>query len=411
MNNNTQHKLNTGWTTIVVLLFSLVALFCVSGYKGILNMISAGFVCIIIICILACKHLRIKKNKAVACILLFMIFYTITSFVDFHVEDFIVYFPYNLMIFSPVFVFLFLKDNATKLQMKKALIYALFILGGIGAITLVTYILNPSIARMAAAYQEQYSGMIFGGYSFAYGSALLLVYLFANLKNGTIHKYKWLTIVGIAFLFMIIFLTESSLTTFATIAGIIVTVIVDTKDGAANYSIKKFFKILILLGMIFVAYVIVEKNIDGIMAFINRKSDTLFFYRIGEVLRSVFYSDTTGHVEKRSGLIGASWKLFCQSPIIGWGYRYGNVFSLGKQFGIGNHSEFLDILAKHGLIGGIPLLGVYYFGIKEYIKKYSGLLVSLIMLMFFNPFMTFTSFFIIFYVIPMFEYQFNVNNN
>lgn len=399
-----QNQGNNSFYRVIVFLFSLSALCCVSGYRGILNYLAAFFVFMILGLVLFKNKGVIAKDRKTLCIFLFMLFYTITSFVNLDLGNFIVYFIYNILIFSPIIVAGILLRTQDDLIIHRALKNSIIIWCLIGVITLITYIANPSIARLAAAYQEEYAGKVFGGYNYAFGSALLFVYLFSNLLRGVIQKsLRKYVIIFCILLFAVVYLTESSLTTFSTIIGMVVCLFIDGKDGGKN-SLNKFMKIVLFLLLLFIGYKILETNVDTVMNWVNSKSDTLFVYRIGEILRSFFYSDTTGHVEKRSSLIVSSWKFFCESPLVGWGYKYGNVFSLGKQFGIGNHSEIFDILAKYGLVGGIPLFMIYIDGVKPFISKYSGLLVTLLILMTFNPFMTFQSFFILFFVIPMIEY-------
>ena len=71
-----------------------------------------------------------------------------------------------------------------------------------------------------------------GGYQFAFGSAILLVYLLQFITDKTIER-KWhiITIIGCSVLFIEIVMTESTLTTFATIIGIVAWLFFDNKDA------------------------------------------------------------------------------------------------------------------------------------------------------------------------------------
>lgn len=405
MNQDNYVKSDNSYSRMIVFMFAIATFCCVSGYRGVLNYIAAFFVLAILTLSLIQSNGKIRKDTKTLCIIFFMIFYTLTSFINLDLEYFITYFIYNILIFSPVVMCNIIIRTQNDYIVKKTLKYTIAIWVLIGIITLVTSIISPSIARQAAAYQEQFSGRIFGGYNYAFGSALLLVYLFSNILRGNIKGImRGFAITLCALLFVVIYLTESTLTTFASIIGIVVCVFIDGRDILVQNVFGKLIKIVFFVALLFLGYSILKQNVDAVMMWINRRSDTLFFYRIGEILRSFFYSDTTGHVELRSSLITTSWGYFCQSPLLGWGYKYGNVFSLGKEMGIGNHSEIFDTLARYGIIGGLPLFMIYINGVKPFIKNYIGVLSTLLILMLFNPFMTFSSFLILFYVIPLFEY-------
>ena len=140
------------------------------------------------------------------------------------------------------------------------------------------------------------------------------------------------------------------------------------------------------------------------MAWLDGHNEYLMLRRVKSLLQNYFFNFQTRHFSERTGLVKASFELFTESPIFGHGYKYGNVFSAGKAYGIGNHSELLDSLARYGLTGALPLFGIYYFSAKEYMKKHPGILVCFFMLVMFNPFITFASNLVLMLIIPVSEH-------
>ena len=70
---------------------------------------------------------------------------------------------------------------------------------------------------------------------------------------------------------------------------------------------------------------------------------------------------------------------------------------------MGHHSEVLDSFARYGLIGGILWLTPYFMTIKQIIRTNFGCAMTILIMMFFNPFLSFHSNAVMFMFIPLFE--------
>ena len=100
-----------------------------------------------------------------------------------------------------------------------------------------------------------------------------------------------------------------------------------------------------------------------------------------------------------------SLEVFCSSPILGIGYKAGYVFDKMEALGLGNHSEIIDSMAKYGIIGFVLLAGVFVHVISrvqknDYPNESNCWLITLIGMMFFNPFISMQSLMALFLIIP-----------
>ena len=71
----------------------------------------------------------------------------------------------------------------------------------------------------------------------------------------------------------------------------------------------------------------------------------------------------------------------------------------------------LRFRAKYGMVGSIPLFGVFFYSMRDYCRKRISLLFTFGMLVLFNPLSYFQSHLPIFYIIPLFEYLLNQRDN
>ena len=390
-------------TNIVLLLFTIVCFLQLSGLKGIANYISAGLMAVIGLFALYMTEWKIHIETAL--VFLFIVFYVLTSIPQINITYCITYsINYFLMLspamMLPVFNQMIEKDVGVSERRILKVLFAVWFL--MVVISIVFYLQNPSAARVLAADGDAYAGTLIGGYPLSYGSGLLCVALFGfNLKYEHKKKMKSLLWCCSIILFALVYLTESTLTTFATIVGIIVVLITNTKSSGKNKTIYYMILIGVIVMGAMIVYSTIEKNITVIISWLNSKNDVLIYRRIREILNSVFLDVQSRHYSERTGLVSESLKLFAESPVIGHGYKYGNVFSAGKAYGIGNHSEFFDCLAKFGIMGSLPLFSLYFGSLRNIAKYNLGVIASFTMMVLFNPFITFASSLTIFVIIPL----------
>lgn len=391
-------KVNT-----VLLLFTVVCFLQLSGLKGVANYISAGIMCLI--AVLSLKMSNGKVHIETVCIIIFLIFYVLTSILYGSISYCLTYSINYFLMLSPAMMFpVFAKmindsETLSGKDVLRPILVSWFIMT---IISIAFYIQNPSAARVLAANGDAYSGTLIGGYPLAYGSGLLCVAFFGyGLKEGHDKNKRLLILLSCAILFALVYLTESTLTTFATIVGVAVALITNTRSRGKRKALHYVAVVGLLCVLALYIYVKSKNNIPNIVAWLNSKSDVLLYRRVRELFNSFFLNEKSRHYSERTGLVSESLKLFVESPLIGHGYKYGNIFSQGKAYGIGNHSEFFDCLAKFGLIGSMPLFSLYFNSLRKSVKYNYGLLASFIMMISFNPFITFASSVAVFLIVPL----------
>ena len=396
---------------MIVWAFVPVCILMLSGLKGMANYISAIIVfAVFAVCFaetLRMKDIGYSANvyKSTLCFVLFMVFYVLSSLPELDAEYCLKYTMDFCISFAPLVVCHKAVRDCSKKQLRVFLwaIMALWVIMCI--ISIRFYIVNPQAARTEASDGDAFSGEVFGGYMLSYGSALLCNYLFMTLlyrKPGVIKGI--LTAAVCVMLAVLVYMTQSMLTFVAMLAGLAATVFFDTNRSINHRYLKLLISAIVLAGGVLLMQHVIQNNISAIMAWLDGHNEYLMLRRVKSLLQNYFFNFQTRHFSERTGLVKASFELFTESPIFGHGYKYGNVFSAGKAYGIGNHSELLDSLARYGLTGALPLFGIYYFSAKEYMKKHPGILVCFFMLVMFNPFITFASNLVLMLIIPVSEH-------
>ncbi len=396
---------------IMCILYCFVVLLMVSGYKGIANYLSFVLLIVVLVVYFGVNRGKINLNNKIGLyIFVFMLFYLLTSLVVLDVDFFLVEYAYYAIAFSPALITYVIAKEKDVIAAKSVLIISLLLWTLMCIYSIYLYVSNPQFARLAAADQSLVSGIIFGGYPLAIGSAILSVYLLGLL----LEKWHILTLANkciiIAFCVLLavtVYLTESTITTICMIVGFVATVSLNKREKNER---NRFLKIFIFISVLFIVGIVINSNLTYIYSWLDDHSDNLLFYRIKEVINALFFDTETSHYIKRSDTLSASFNTFINNPIIGVGYKYGNVTSIGKtQFGIGNHSEIFDSLAQFGLIGAFPFLMSYYLAIKSIADKYIGVVVTVFFLMLLNPFFYFDSNHVVFMILPLFELILNTN--
>lgn len=393
-------------TSILLILYQVaIYILMISGYKGGAYYISFGFIGLFVLKVFINTKGKIPTNKSWNSFMLFLVFYSATSLYYFDERNFYVYLIYYTIVFFPILISEYLKTRSTTEMMIKSLRCFTLVLLGFCLIATGYYLANPGLARDMAAHQVEERMAIGGGYSLAYASAIMCVYLFSKMINKRIEK-KFHYILICLICAYLVYLTESSLTFFAMLVGLLVSIIArgkETEENTTNGIVKFVF-----IGVVFViiASIVVYNKYaiaNWVLDFTAGKNDNVIFSRMEEIVNELVYGKTTAHVEKRSGTLTDSIEIFKKNPIIGMGYKYGNVFSLGKEFGMGNHSEILDAFARYGVIGGCFWLTPYFVTLKKIFKKNLGCVIAILMMMYFNPFLSFHSNAMMFLFIPLFE--------
>lgn len=217
-----------------------------------------------------------------------------------------------------------------------------------------------------------------------------------------------------------VFETKSTITILALLTGLVLCVLlkkdIKLKDNISNNYViktgcnKKMFALLTTILMIILSFYYMDIALWIID--ITSESNDIVFSRVGEIALKLAYGEAatgTGDLDARLSIIKTAIGSFWNSPIIGNGYQYGYIFDYSTLYGIGNHCEWLDALAAMGIVGGIPYLLIYIFAVLEE-RKYNNkrssyaYIIVLFMLGLLNPFRTYQSHLVVFYVIISISY-------
>lgn len=386
---------------------AVIFIMMMSGYKGIAYYISAIFLILLMLKFIRKNKNKISINKSWNDFVFFIIYYTITSITFYYdANNFRVYMIYYIILFSPLLIMQHLLNNESKKTAIDSLKCFIIVFIAFCLISIVYYIINPGTARDMAAHLVEERLAIGGGYSLAYAAAILGVYLFSKVINGRIKKQKYVILI-IVICTVLVILTESAITLFAMLIGYVISIITKNSEEHRK-AISKITKgVFVVIVVIFLLSIIMGNKYeiaDYILDFTSGKNDEVIYKRITEVVNEIVYGKSTRHVDVRSNTLTQSINIIKEYPLFGIGYKYGNVFSIGKyMYNMGNHSEILDSIARYGIIGGYFLLMPYFRTMKLIFKKNFGCVVTIFLMMYFNPFISFHTNAIMFFVIPIVE--------
>lgn len=352
---------------------------------------------------------------------LFLIYYFFTSII---VADLVYTLEYVIIYFClygtaiQYRYYYYRNSNKEILRIVQCLLLG-FVIFSLSAISF--YVVNPSAARVLASDFYAFDSIaIGGGYSIAFGASILSVYLFELLIRRKEIKMKR----SIYFLFLLLILlfeillikTESTTTLIANISGILVGVLNKFYNGKNG---RKQNKLIVCVGVLII-FLIVVLNLNEIGSWIVDATvsgtDNVMLRRFNRIGLKLKYqgvqSGYTNYVDERFGTITDSWRVFLQYPVFGIGYKFGNIFSLLSDYGVGGHSELVDILAQFGIVGFFLWAMLFKNSIKSQYNVFrcNGWKVPLFIMLIFNPFKSFHGYVVIFFLIPMLEYLLDTSN-
>lgn len=320
-----------------------------------------------------------------------------------------------LMIYGCFTQFLYYKNRNNNKEMSMIVGTALvaFVFFAIRAIGF--YIQNPSAARtLASNYYVFDTIAVGGGYRIAFGSAILLVGIFEMVLNGrlgttTLSKIVWL--LAVALLVFLLVKTESTITLIAAVTGLAIAAVnkfAYGKEGESRgLNTRKMIGTMLIMLLLLIIFLNINNIGEAIINFFGDDMDNVLnrrFYRIGEKL---YYfgreGDVHNYVDSRLDTVKSSWNTFLQYPLLGVGYKCGNILQPLSEYGVGTHSTVFDALAQHGIIGASMFFAFLYTVIK---KAHStvrsiGCLGTLLIMMVLNPFSYFHGYFVAFALLPM----------
>ncbi len=386
---------------IVAFLFSAL-----SGYGKLTNYISAALVLIVLLYSL--RAVPGHMTKGFCALTVYIAFYFLTSMLNVISVYYLIgtCILYTLITFGPYFVKIYLERERDGEQQTKLFKYATAIWFLIVLVSVVTY--RGSEAGGRDFVRNHKGSLLGGGYGAAYASALLAVVCLNYLlscKKELPGKVKVLLIVALVLSVAHVYFTMSTITIAAMVLGLsLCCFFFGRKDKKPNLGAIFFSVVLVLSCSFFLIYrASVGEWLIGLSASIESE---LFSDRLKEIGELLYASDESYHMGQRLYTLTVSWETFWTSPIFGVGYRYGNVYEVLYRRGVGVHSELLDSLAKHGLVGAIPYLYFYYDQLKDLLSRTSykvavPLLGTFMIMFIFNPFLSVQTIFMLCLYIPL----------
>jgi hypothetical protein len=363
------------------------------------------------------SFIGVLNKKKIIAFWFYITFFILTSIFSSTILDTFKNIAAAVILFSPMFILSYYLETKQIDNLYKIVIFTGFFWFFIAIRALQFYKLYPNAARVMASRPEVYGKIaIGGGYGLAYGSVIITVYLFDLLINGVIKKsyYKFLFLITITTLSFLVIQSRSTITILCLFIGLIISFVLKIiKVLLPRQTIKSiiFLRRIISLFIFFIFILIILIFYKKIGIFIIEKtlnSENIILNRIRQIGIALVYNNNgfndTDDLFTRFNLLLKSYDTFLDNPIIGSGYKYGYAFELSGEY-IGNHSEWLDVFGRMGLLGGIPFILIFYYSVKiERIQmnKYipATYVVVLFLLGLFNPFITFQSLFALFFLIP-----------
>jgi hypothetical protein len=352
------------------------------------------------------------NTKSVAWLILFLGYYFITSIIEGDIVYTLEYVIIYACLYGTAFQYKYYlyRNNTRELRMLVNVLLLAFVAFSLSAI--IFYMRFPSAARTLAADYYAFGNIaIGGGYSIAFGASILAVFLFELLlRKRSYDRRLFLRFLVLFVLFEFLLIkTESTTTLIASLVGIISAPLVlayrsnNVKGGKIIVTALLMIALLIfVINMNEIGRSIVQLTMDSTDNVMLRR-----FNRIGLKLQyQGVMTGYTNYVDERFSTITSSWNTFLKHPILGVGYKCGNIYSMLPQYGVGTHSELFDTLAQHGIIGSAFWLMFIYRSIRESLRysNSKAWIYPFIIMLIFNPFRSFHGFVVIFFIIPVMEY-------
>ena len=359
---------------------------------------------------------RAISNQTLLWAVLFLVYYFLTSLKNGDLINTMEYIAKYILSFSCVLQYRFYKSRNNQKEMKLIVVCTIVVWVSIAVNAIAFYITVPSAARTLASDFYAFDAIaIGGGYAIAVGSAILCVYLFERFINNNILKKSLKLILGVMVVILLYLLikTESTLTLISCIVGLFSVVVrkIWRLDGRKNgfnkvvifislLSVLLLFISLLLFNFQEIGEWIIDVTKDGIDNTIVRR-----FNRIGQKMaysgRRVGYEN---YIDSRFSYIVQSWETFLKNPIIGVGFKSGNIFANLENNGVAMHSAVCDLLAQHGIIGFIPFCVFFIKALKkECGVRYNTYVLTVLCLVIVNPFEYFHAYVAMFMLIPMMD--------
>lgn len=315
--------------------------------------------------------------------------------------------------FSPMFLFMYYRKQYGTKSFD-------FVLKGLIVIMVyymvVAYNAYTSLgvnARRIADHTGEYGEMaIGGGYFLAYAAALLGVFVFDCLYNKKFHttSSKIFATLLVILSFLVVYETLSTITLIAYVFGIFISLLLPAakryENGKSNLGV-----IVVASMFLLIAIVIVLPIVGTVIIKLSSGGETIMQKRLQDFGYLLTGTGDGSYAVGRMSIPLKSFKTFLKNPIIGICYQHGNGFYKASLFGAGNHCDWVDALCNYGLVGGVPLLYIFFKTLRTTYHKTRrmglGYAATFLMLGLFNPFICVHTTTVVFLIIPMMVETFN----
>lgn len=346
-------------------------------------------------CIFPNETIYAFSNKVMMPLYVFLIYYLVSS--NFNIKNVMSLFGRLSPIPIAIFQFKLLFNFPELIRIQKVTIFiCMLMIMGFSIFGLFLLSVNPMAMRALVSTDVDNSIIVGGGFGLPYSLSLLLPVLFPVVLS-LIHRKQYLNMETI---FMVSFIIIGLLLIFR---AQYMTAVLLFFVGVFFMLISRFSKldriILFFIGVIACSYLYVY--LPDIFGLMGVEDDSMLSARFDEIS-----SLTSGesHDAKdfliRMDHIYSTLNIFLENKLFGVGPNFGYNFEKMRDFGVGMHAEWFDILAIYGC--SALLLYVFFIQtIKLRINKGNVSVIIFIILGFLNPFLQFQIIYATFYLAPM----------
>lgn len=247
-----------------------------------------------------------------------------------------------------VVVFCSLRDRKDFMVSNRLYILSVFFCTVFNLRTIIAILMNNTIIRTMVLDSEGSKTLLksgIGGFGLVFSQTILIwcslfLVLYTQMKI-------WKRIILVAHIIsaaVLITYAQFMVGVISLIVGVIALIL---NQNRFNKGIKR---VILLLGII-----VVFLNIENILTFLYLHSGgTVYQEKILQFIHFFSGEELTGDSAARVSVYGSSINIFLKSPLIG------TIFNQTS----GGHSTLLDILAKYGVLVGIPLILLLFLPIR-----------------------------------------------
>ncbi|NMD38495.1 MAG: hypothetical protein GYA87_07445 [Christensenellaceae bacterium] len=314
-----------------------------------------------------------------------------------------------LLIYSPIIVFCFYfhKKDYQSLYIISTISIIVMIFCSLVSAYLFNYDKNIPIKLAQNSYEY---GILAVGEVYGLVNALsvlssVLFVLFLSKKFK--YSYERLFVLFLLLIFFVaIYTSRSSLTVLITFFSYVLALLCTSWFTNKGKAFGKKIIGLLVISFVLIVLIFAKEYIGETIMFISKsKSSKLLsrIYSIGESMVGIVSKNSQTGFLSRFDLIFTSIKTFLTNPFVGiYHVSGGNYFKL-LDLGVGDHSQWFDMLASYGLLGVFPLFYLIITNLRVYYKNSKichcwTFIIFLLGLV--NPYICFTTIHIQFLIIP-----------